>query len=130
MALGTPPREGRYSSPRVSGSGVVPAHPRPRASMNVRVSRKDSREYLRLHQLEPYFEDVARQALERGDRPAERMRTYFRRVLAMRAVAGREYAFVSATVRAITPPPARAPPAVGWGHARAHARRRGTGGAS
>lgn len=66
--------------------------------MNVRVSRKDSREYLRLHQLEPYFEDVARQALEKGDRPAERMRTYFRRVLAMKQVAGREYAFVSATV--------------------------------
>ena len=29
----------------------------------MRVSRKDSREYLRLHQLEPYFEDAARQAL-------------------------------------------------------------------
>ena len=74
--------------------------------MNVRVSRKDSREYLRLHQLEPYFEDVARQALEKGDRPAERMRTYFRRVLAMKQVAGREYAFVSATV---PPPASRAP---------------------
>ena len=65
--------------------------------MNVRVSRKDSREYLRLHQLEPYFEDAARQALLQGDRPAERLRAYFRRVLAMRQVVGREYAYVSAT---------------------------------
>ena len=65
--------------------------------MNVRVSRKDSREYLRLHQLEPYFEDAARQALVQGDRPAERLRAYFRRVLAMRQVVGREYAYVSAT---------------------------------
>ncbi|KAH8088885.1 polysaccharide deacetylase [Aureococcus anophagefferens] len=63
-----------------------------RTSMNVRVSRKDSREYLRLHQLEPYFEDAARQALVQGDRPAERLRAYFRRVLAMRQVVGREYA--------------------------------------
>ena len=86
MALDrSPAREGRYSSPRVTGSGVVPAHPRPRASMNVRVSRKDSREYLRLHQLEPYFEDVARQALEKGDRPAERMRTSRRRAPKSRA---------------------------------------------
>ena len=68
-----------------------------RTSMNVRVSRKDSREYLRLHQLEPYFEDAARQALVQGDRPAERLRAYFRRVLAMRQVVGREYAYVSAT---------------------------------
>ena len=63
----------------------------------MRVSRKDSREYLRLHQLEPYFEDAARQALVQGDRPAERLRAYFRRVLAMRQVVGREYAYVSAT---------------------------------
>lgn len=95
--------------------------------MNVRVSRKDSREYLRLHQLEPYFEDVARQALEKGDRPAERMRTYFRRVLAMKQVAGREYAFVSATVptpgvpRSPSSPTGREPLACG---------RRGTGGRS
>ena len=158
--------------------GASPGRPT-RASMNVRVSRKDSRErarragrpgrrfrgrrqdsfegggnartngtnprarrYLRLHQLEPYdaraeilpvgpgfaiafrkttpavqrrknyrrrssslrefgrrryFEDAARQALSKGDKPAERLRDYFRKVVAMEHVVGREYAYVGAT---------------------------------
>ena len=39
-----------------------PSQPSPSrvSRVAVRVSRKDSREYLRLHQLEPYFEDAAK----------------------------------------------------------------------
>lgn len=51
-----------------------------------------------LDQLEPYLEDAYRHAMVApNDEPSIRMRAYFRRVLSMKHVAGREYAFISAT---------------------------------
>ena len=52
----------------------------PAGISSVNVSRRDSQEYLRLHQLEPYLEDAAVYALYADDDlgPAERLRDYFR----------------------------------------------------
>ena len=66
---------------------------------SVNVSRRDSQEYLRLHQLEPYLEDAAVYALYAEDDlgPAERLRDYFRQVLTLEHIYGREYTYVSST---------------------------------
>ena len=71
----------------------------PGVGITVNVSRRDSQEYLRLHQLEPYLEDAATWALYSEDDlgPAERLRDYFRRVLTLEHIYGREYAYVSST---------------------------------
>jgi hypothetical protein len=71
----------------------------PGVGITVNVSRRDSQEYLRLHQLEPYLEDAAVYALYAEDDlpPAERLRDYFRRVLTLEHIYGREYAYVSST---------------------------------
>ena len=65
----------------------------------INVSRRDSQEYLRLHQLEPYLEDAAVYALYAEDDlgPAERLRDYFRQVLSLEHIYGREYTYVSST---------------------------------
>ena len=71
----------------------------PGVGISVNVSRRDSQEYLRLHQLEPYLEDAAAYALYAEDDlgPAERLRDYFRRVLTLEHIYHREYAYVSST---------------------------------
>jgi hypothetical protein len=71
----------------------------PGVGITVNVSRRDSQEYLRLHQLEPYLEDAAVYALYAEDDlgPAERLRDYFRRVLTLEHIYHREYAYVSST---------------------------------
>ena len=56
-------------------------------------------DYLRRHELEPYLEDLVRACLlARDEKPAERARDYFLRVLGMGHVLGRECDYVSATV--------------------------------
>ena len=71
----------------------------PGVGITVNVSRRDSQEYLRLHQLEPYLEDAAVYALYAEDDlpPAERLRDYFKRVLTLEHIYHREYAYVSST---------------------------------
>ena len=63
------------------------------------MSRRDSQEYLRLHQLEPYLEDAATYALYAEDDlgPAERLRDYFRQVISLEHIYHREYAYTSST---------------------------------
>jgi hypothetical protein len=65
----------------------------------INVSRRDSQEYLRLHQLEPYLEDAAVYALYGDDdlTHEERLRDYFRQVLSLEHIYGREYIYVSST---------------------------------
>lgn len=62
-------------------------------------SRRDSLEYLRLHSLEPYLEDAVLWALYSEDKlsPRERLRDYFKRVLALENINGREYAYTGST---------------------------------
>lgn len=79
----TPPTMAALASPVRSVSG----------------SRRDSLDYMRLHALEPYLEDAALWALYNEDKlsPCERLRDYFKRVLALEKINGREYAYTGST---------------------------------
>ena len=71
----------------------------PAGISSVNVSRRDSQEYLRLHQLEPYLEDAAIYAIYAEDDLSheERLRDYFRSVLSLEHIYHREYAYISST---------------------------------
>ena len=62
--------------PQAQAQHSMAALTSPGVGITVNVSRRDSQEYLRLHQLEPYLEDAAVYALYAEDDlpPAERLR--------------------------------------------------------